>query len=142
MLNAGQVLNGRYQIIKVIGKGGMSTVYQAKDLINGNLLAVKDVERTGTDANQAVEQSLMTEAKMLMQLSNSHLPKIYDIIEQPENFLMVMDFIDGQSLDKVIVREGAQPMDRVLDWGMQICEVFHYLHNQYTPIIYRDIWGM
>lgn len=139
MLNAGQVLRDRYEIIKMIGKGGMSTVYQAKDLINGNLLAVKDVERTGKDANQAVEQSLMTEARMLKQFSNKHLPKIYDIIEQPESFLMVMDFIHGESLDQVIAREGAQPMDRVLDWGMQICEVFHYLHNQYTPIIYRDM---
>lgn len=139
MLNAGQVLNDRYQIVKMIGKGGMSTVYQAKDLTNGNLLAVKDVERTGTDANQAVEQSLVTEGKMLMQLSNNHLPRIYDIIEQPASFLLVMDFIQGESLDKVIAREGAQPMDRVLDWGMQICEVFNYLHNQYTPIIYRDM---
>lgn len=139
MLNTGQVLNGRYQIIKMIGKGGMSTVYQAKNLTNGNLLAIKDVERTGKDSNQAVEQSLVTEGKMLMQLSNKHLPKIYDIIEHPESFLLVMDFIQGESLDKVIAREGAQPMDRVLDWGMQICEVFHYLHNQYTPIIYRDM---
>lgn len=139
MLNAGQVLNDRYQIIKMIGKGGMSTVYQAKDLTNGKLLAIKDVERTGTDSNQAVEQSLVTEGKMLMQLSNKHLPRIYDIIEQPESFLLVMDFIEGESLDRVIAREGAQPMDRVLDWGMQICEVFHYLHNQYTPIIYRDM---
>ena len=139
MVNAGQVLNGRYQIIKEIGKGGMSTVYQARDLSNGNLLAIKDVARTGQQANQVVEQSLVTEGRMLMQLTNSHLPKIYDIIENPDSFLLVMDFIQGESLDKVIAREGAQPMDRVLDWGMQICEVFDYLHNQPKPIIYRDM---
>lgn len=139
MLNSGQVLSGRYEIIKLIGKGGMSTVYQAKDLTTGNILAIKDVERTGKNGNEAVEQSLVTEGKMLMQLSNSHLPKIYDIIENPDSFLLVMDYIQGESLDKVIAREGAQPMDRVLDWGMQICEVFDYLHNQSTPIIYRDM---
>lgn len=139
MVNAGQVLNNRYQIIKEIGKGGMSTVYQARDLSNGNLLAIKDVARTGQQANQVVEQSLVTEGKMLMQLTNSHLPKIYDIIENPDSFLLVMDYIQGESLDKVIAREGAQPMARVLDWGMQICEVFDYLHNQPKPIIYRDM---
>lgn len=139
MVNAGQVLNNRYQIIKEIGKGGMSTVYQARDLSNGNLLAIKDVARTGQQANQVVEQSLVTEGRMLMQLTNSHLPKIYDIIENPDSFLLVMDYIQGESLDKVIAREGAQPMARVLDWGMQICEVFDYLHNQPKPIIYRDM---
>lgn len=139
MMNAGMVLNDRYEIVKVIGKGGMSTVYQARDLTNGNLLAIKDVERTGTKDNQVVEQSLVGEGRMLMQLSNPHLPRIYDIIESPERFQLVMDFIQGESLDVVIGREGAQPMDRVLDWGIQICEVFDYLHNQPTPIIYRDM---
>lgn len=139
MVNAGQVLNERYQIIKEIGKGGMSTVYQARDLSTGKLLAVKDVKRTGKEADQAVEQSLVTEGNMLKKLSNSHLPKIYDVIENADSFMMVMDYIEGESLDRVIARDGAQPMDRVLDWGMQICEVFDYLHNQPTPIIYRDM---
>lgn len=139
MLNAGMVLNGCYEITKVVGKGGMSTVYQAKDLNNHNLLAIKDVERSGKADNEVVEQSLVGEGKMLMQLSNPHLPRIYDIIENPENFMLVMDFIEGESLDKLLAREGAQPMERVLNWGMQICEVFHYLHNQPTPIIYRDM---
>ena len=139
MLNTGQLLNERYQIIKVIGRGGMSTVYQAKDLSTGRLLAVKDVARAGKESDQAVEQSLVTEGNMLKQLSNNHLPRIYDIIENYDSFMLVMDFIEGESLDKVITREGAQPMDRVLDWGMQICEVFDYLHNQPVPIIYRDM---
>lgn len=139
MVNAGQVLNGRYEIIREIGRGGMSTVYQARDQVTGKLLAVKDVERNGKQANQAVEQTLVTEGNMLKQLQNRHLPKIYDIIENPDSFLMVMDFIEGESLDKVIAHYGPQSMDRVLDWGMQICEVFDYLHNQPTPIIYRDM---
>lgn len=139
MLQAGAVLNSRYEIIKVIGKGGMSVVYQARDLNTNRLLAVKDVERSGRNENQVVEQSLAAEGRMLKKLSNAHLPRIYDIIENPENFMLVMDFIQGESLDKVIAREGAQPMERVLDWGMQICEVLDYLHNQPVPIIYRDM---
>ena len=139
MLNAGMVLQNRYEIIKVIGKGGMSTVYQARDLNTGILLAVKDVERSGKDSSQVVEESLAVEGRMLVQLRNPHLPRIYDIIENQDTFMLVMDYIEGESLDKVIKREGAQPMDRVLDWGMQICEVFSYLHNQVQPIIYRDM---
>lgn len=139
MLQAGEVLQSRYEIIKMIGKGGMSTVYQARDLVTRKLLAIKDVARAGKEQNQVVEQSLVAEGRMLMQLTNPHLPKIYDIIENRDSFMLVMDFIQGESLDKVIIRTGAQSVDSVLDWGMQICDVFHYLHNQPTPIIYRDM---
>lgn len=139
MLQPGEVLQNRYEIMNVIGRGGMSTVYLARDLSTNNTLAVKDVERTGKDKNQMVEQSLSAEGRMLMQLSNPHLPQIHEIIENETNFMFVMDYIKGESLDKVVTREGAQTMEKVLDWGMQICDVFHYLHSQPTPIIYRDM---
>lgn len=139
MLHAGEVLMNRYEVIGVIGKGGMSTVYQARDLKNHQLLAIKDVKRAGKENNQVVEQSLAAEGRMLMQLSNPHLPKIHDIIEENERIMLVMDFIHGESMDKMLARNGAQNVELVLNWGMQICEVFHYLHNQPTPIIYRDM---
>lgn len=140
MLQTGTVLQERYEILKVIGKGGMSTVYQARDIVDHKLLAVKDVARAGRSENQEMEQKLaVSEGRMLKQLSNPHLPKIYDIIENQDSFLLVMDFIQGVSLDKLIAKTGAQPMEQVLNWGMQICEVFHYLHSQPTPIIYRDM---
>ena len=141
MLKNGTVLKDRYEIIKVIGQGGMSTVYQAKDLKNNNhLLAIKDVDRAGFRDNQQMEQKLaVSEGRILEQLSNPHLPKIYEIIENQDNFLLVMDYIEGVSLDKVISYAGPQPVERVLNWGIQICEVLHYLHSQPTPIIYRDM---
>lgn len=139
MLQAGEVLQNRYEIVRTVGKGGMSTVYQARDLVTRKLLAIKDVARSGKEQNQVVEQSLAAEGRMLMQLTNPHLPKIYDIIDNQDSFMLVMDFIQGESLDKVVSRTGAQSVDRVLDWGMQICDVFHYLHNQPVPIIYRDM---
>lgn len=139
MLQTGEMLQSRYEIIKVIGVGGMSTVYQARDISSGALLAVKDVKRSSESKNEVVEQSLSAEGRMLKKLSNPHLPRIYDIIEEPDKIMLIMDFIQGESLDKVISREGPQSMDRVLNWGMQICEVFHYLHNQPTPVIYRDM---
>ncbi len=139
MLNTEQVLRNRYRIIKVIGRGGMSTVYQAEDIQSGKLLAVKDVAHSGKTDGQIVEQSLVAEGRMLMKLSNSHLPRIYDVIEETHSFMLVMDYIEGQSLDRVIAQSGPQEMDKVLDWGMQICQVLDYLHNQTTPIIYRDM---
>lgn len=139
MLNAGDVLCDRYEIIRVIGKGGMSTVYHAQDLKTKKELAIKDIRRSGTEKDQVVEQSLMAEGRMLKQLSHPRLPRIYDIIETEATIMLVMDFIHGESLDKVLTREGPKSVKQTLEWGMQICEVFHYLHTQHTPIIYRDM---
>ncbi|MBE6984361.1 MAG: serine/threonine protein kinase [Ruminococcaceae bacterium] len=139
MLQPGTLICARYQITRLIGRGGMSAVYQARDLSSGKLYAIKDVERNGKANNNVVLQSLTAEGRMLKQLDNPHLPKIYDIIENPNSFMLVMDFIEGESLDKVIAREGAQSIDRVYNWSMQICEVFSYLHSQTPPIVYRDM---
>lgn len=139
MLQSGELLMNRYEIVKMIGQGGMSTVYQAKDRTSQKILAIKDIRRSGKDKNQTVEQSLMAEGRMLMKLSHHRLPKIYEIIEDHDTFMLVMDYIQGESLDKVLAKKGPQNVQKTLEWGMQICEVFTYLHNQPTPIIYRDM---
>lgn len=140
MLQAGEVLQGRYEIRNVVGQGGMSTVYRAREVNTRKVLAIKDVKRAATEKNQVVvEQSLAAEGRMLMQLSHPRLPKIYEVIENNDSIMLVMDFITGESLDHVLKRTGAQSVEQTLEWGMQICEVFHYLHNQPTPIIYRDM---
>lgn len=139
MLQPGELVYSRYEILNTVGKGGMSVVYRVKDLQTQTILALKDVKRAAEGDNQVVEQSLVAEGRMLMQLSDSHLPRIYDIIEERDKIMLVMEFISGESLDRVIAREGAQSVDRVLDWGMQICQALHYLHTQPVPIIYRDM---
>lgn len=139
MLNAGEVLRNRYEILNVIGKGGMSTVYHARDLKTNRELAIKDIRRSGKEKDQVVEQSLMAEGRMLMKLSHPRLPRIYEIIETEDTIMLVMDYIYGESLDIVLRREGPKSIKQTLEWGMQICEVFHYLHTQSTPIIYRDM---
>lgn len=136
MLNPGTILKQKYEILNVIGHGGMSIVYRARNILDGTDLAIKDALR---DNNSVMEQSLAAEGRVLMNLSNPHLPRIYDIIENKDSILLVMDFVEGKSLDKVLARYGAQPVDRVLNWGMQMCEVLDYLHGQNPPIIYRDL---
>ena len=140
MLQINSVLNGKYRIESEIGHGGMSTVYKALDLSANRLLAVKEVDRVkSTDGQIVVEELSLKEGQLLKQLSNPHLPRIYDIIEGPTSFILVMDYILGSSLDKVIDRMGAVPENTVYEWGIQICKVLTYLHTQNPPIIYRDL---
>ena len=84
MLRPGEIINGKYEIIGLIGRGGMSAVYKARSLTDGRPLAVKDVDRSKESGNQVFEERLTEEGHMLKRLSNTHLPKIYDIIAQFE----------------------------------------------------------
>ena len=140
MLESGTLICGKYEIIRVIGKGGMSVVYLARDYVTGQQYAIKDVERSGQDDNnKVVVQSLAAEGHMLKQLSNPHLPRISDLIEDVNSFMLVMDYVEGESLDRVIQREGPQSPENIYNWCIQICDVFHYLHNQPQPVVYRDM---
>ncbi len=139
MLQAGTLICAKYEVVREIGRGGMSVVYLARDYVSGKFFAIKDVERNGEENNRVVVQSLAGEGRLLKNLSNPYLPRIYDIIEDKDSIMVVMEYIEGTSLDRVIKKNGAQPEADVYRWGMQICEVFDYLHSQIPPIIYRDM---
>lgn len=138
MVNQGTVLYEQYEVVKLIGKGGMSAVYLANDTKNSRQCAIKIVEKVASD-NSVTVQSLAAEARMLKSLSSPYLPQIFDIHETQDTFVMVMEYIQGISLDKVLVNHGPQRVSDVILWGIQLCEVFAYLHSQNPPIIYRDM---
>lgn len=140
MLHTGTIIANKYRILRIIGNGGMSVVYLAEDIRSRKSYAIKDVARNGQDdSHNMVLQSLATEGNMLKQLSNPHLPGIYDIIEARDSFMLVMDYVEGKSLDIVIKERGAQTEQNIYDWGIQVCDVLEYLHSQTPPIIYRDM---
>ena len=140
MIRIGDTFNGRYEILKEIGHGGMSTVFLAMDKNMNKQWAVKEIRRSGRDANDEMySHSLQAEANMMKALDHGALPHIQDIIDQGETFCVIMDYIEGESLDKIINEYGAQPEQQVLEWSMQICDVLSYLHSQRPPIIYRDM---
>ena len=62
-----------------------------------------------------------------------------DVIEDDDRFLIVMDYIQGNSLSKALDEFGAQPQDEVIRWAKQLCDVLGYLHSQNPSIIYRDM---
>lgn len=136
----GTVIDGKYEILKQIGKGGMSVVYLAMDKHLNKQWAVKEIKKTANGKNEEiVVNSLITEANLMKKLDHPALPRIVDIIDNGQTIYVVMDYIEGESLDKVLDEFGAQPEDEVLNWSIQICDALSYLHNQKPPIIYRDM---
>ena len=125
MTHVGTVIEGKYEILKEIGRGGMSVVYLANDTHLRNW-AVKEVRKKGNGKNdEIVVNSLLAEANMVKRLDHPALPRIVDIIDNGSTIYIVMDFIEGESLDKILNEYGAQPEDKVIEWAMQICDVLH-----------------
>lgn len=140
MTEIGTVIDGKYEILKEIGHGGMSTVYLAMDKHLNKQWAVKEIRKSGKGKNdEVVINSLLAEANMMKRLDHPSLPRIVDIIDNGITIYVVMDYIEGDSLDKYLQEYGAQPEDRVIEWAKQICDALSYLHSQKPPIIYRDM---
>lgn len=140
MTSIGTVIDGKYEVLNEIGRGGMSVVYLAKDTHLNKLWAVKEVLKKGKGKNgEVVVNSLMAEANMMKRLDYPAFPRIVDIIDNGVTIYVVMDYIEGESLDKILNEYGAQPEEKVIEWAMQICDALSYLHRQKPPIIYRDM---
>ena len=136
----GVVIDGKYEILKRIGKGGMSVVYLAMDRRLNKQWAVKEIRKRGNSKNdEIVVNSLLAEANLMKRFDHPALPRIVDIIDNGRNIIIVMDYIEGESLDKILEMEGPQSEELVINWAKQLCDVLGYLHSQKPPIIYRDM---
>lgn len=139
MLQIGSLIDGKYKILSIIGQGGMSTVYLAINERANKPWAIKEVRKNGVKNYEVVKQSLVMETDMLKQLSHPYLPSIVDVIDTDECFLIVMDYIEGNTLYRTLAEYGAQPQDKVIEWAKKLCNVLSYLHTRKSPIIYRDL---
>ena len=138
MLQVGDIVENTYKILTQIGQGGMSTVYLAINIRANKQWAIKEVRKDGYQDGEFVRETLIAESEILKKVKHKHLPSIVDVIDKGDTFLVIMDYIEGDTLRKRIRKQGAQPEKAVINWAIQICEVFDYLHSQNPPIIYRD----
>lgn len=139
MLQIGSLVDGKYKILNKVGQGGMSVVYLAMNEKANKHWAVKEVRKDGVLDFEAVKQGLVAETDILKRLDHPYLPSIIDVIDTDESFIIIMDYIQGNSLNKALDEFGAQPQDEVIKWAKQLCDVLGYLHTRTPPIIYRDM---
>ncbi len=145
LLPPNSILHSKYLILKKIGQGGMAAVYQVTDTgRQGQVWAVKEMSDTSIpdprDRNSAI-LNFQKEASVLKTLNHPNLPKVSDTFTDNGKHYLVMEFIDGQTLDdKLAARCGAPFTEQeVLPWAIQLCRVLTYLHSHNPPIIFRDL---
>ena len=146
VLPAGTVLEGRYEVLRVAGRGGMSTVYVARDQRFGQverLCAVKEMGDNepdpGTRALSLV--NFERESALLATIAHPSVPKIYDYFADGGMIYLVLEFIDGDDLERALAKRKAPfPEQMVVEWAIQICDVLQMLHSyEPAPIIFRDL---
>jgi eukaryotic-like serine/threonine-protein kinase len=140
------VLQNRYEVMRVIGVGGMGAVYQARDRRFSSvtkLCAVKEMINTTTDPRmrQLTLDNFAREANILATLAHPSIPKIFDFFSEGERSYLVMEFIDGRDLEAILdATPGFLDERQVAEWAVQICDVLQYLHSQRpNPIVFRDL---
>lgn len=145
-LNEGTILNGRYEIVRKIGGGGMGAVYLASDKnLGGVLRAVKEMVQSYIEETQQDKaiSDFKRESMLLTSLEHQSIPTIYDYFfdEKEARFYLVMKYISGGDLASRIrsANEGRLDEKDVTDWAIQVADVLDYLHNRQPPIVYRDL---
>src|SRR5712692_10097619 len=138
------LLIGRYQLVSRIGQGGMGAVYKASDTrLDDRLVAIKEMSKAGLPSAllEEAEAAFEREARLLGKLLHPNLPRIHDHFTENDRSYLVMDFIDGETLEDYLDRTGRRPfpVEQVLDWAEQLCDVLSYLHNHQPPIVFRDL---
>ncbi len=138
MLEIGSLVDGKYKVLSKIGQGGMSVVYMAINEKANKTWAIKEVRKDGVLDFEAVKQGLVAETDILKKLSHPNLPSIIDVIDTDDSFIIIMDYVQGVSLNKSL-EEGPQKQEDVIEWAKQLCDVLGYLHSRQPAIIYRDM---
>jgi serine/threonine protein kinase/outer membrane protein assembly factor BamB len=142
-LPKGAILQNRYEILKVLGRGGMGAVYLAQDLRFTGVTrqcAVKEMISTATDPQlrRLAVESFQREANILVELKHPGIPDIYDFFTESIRSYLVMEYVNGEDLEETLENsEGMLREETVLDWGIQVCDVLVYLHSK--GIVFRDL---
>lgn len=134
MLKGGYILDGKYEVIKTLGQGGMSTVYLCKNIRLGNLWAIKEVKK-----DMKGQMDFLAEPNILKNLSHHGIPRVVDIFGQEDNLYIVEDYIEGETLQNYIKKNGNINPEKICNIAISICDIIGYLHSFNPPIIYRDL---
>ena len=145
-LEEGVVLNGRYEVVRKIGGGGMGAVYLASDRnLGGVLRAVKEMVQSYIESDQQDKaiSDFKRESMLLTSLDHPAIPTIYDYFydEKEARFYLVMKYISGGDLSGRLraAPEGRIDEKSITEWAIQITDVLEYLHNHEPSIVYRDL---
>ena len=143
MAQIGQVIDGKFRIVKLIGRGGMSRIYLARDIHLDKKWVVKEIRRSADgEENAFLVEAALSEADIIKSLDHPAIVRIVDIAQDKTAVYIVEDYVKGISLKEYtdrIKNERLLEESVLKDWAVQLCHVLIYLHGRRPPVIFRDI---
>ena len=148
------LLQGRYRLVSQVGVGGFGEVYRALDTQYGErVVAIKQINLRGLSSQKTIEatDTFNRELHILSPLKHPNLPRIYDHFTDPDHWYLVMEFLEGETLERYLENRQRQrsyagagtsallPLEEIFALAFQLCDVLDYLHEQQPPIIFRDL---
>ncbi len=135
-LGQGNLLNNRYRIIEILGRGGMGAVYRAVDESLGVDVAVKENLFTTDD----YARQFRMEAVIMANMRHPNLPRVTDhFVLDGQGQYLVMDYVEGDDLRQRIEKQGTLNEAEAIRIGAAVCDALTYLHTRKPPILHRDI---
>ncbi len=132
---AGSV-NQRYEILREVGRGGMGIVYRARDRETGELVALK-VIHPQIAADPAILERFKNELRLARKITHKNVCRMYELLRFDDVVVIAMEYVEGDSLRRVLDRASGVSTRRGLEWARQICEALREAHAQ--GIIHRDL---
>lgn len=139
MLKRGTVINRTYRIADILAHGGMSNVYLAESVQTGIPWVIKEVRTGSSFSDDYLTESLHREIDTLKHLEHPSLVRVVDALSHEGNLLMVMEYVEGRTLQRVLEEEGTLSEASAVHIAEQICDALGYLHSRGQRIIYRDL---
>src|SRR5262249_30585092 len=139
----GTMLHNRYRIERLLAMGGFGAVYLATDTKAGNRpVAIKDMICADPQEFSIRLNFFRREADILRSLEDLPIvPRVHDLIEQGQAAHLILEFIRGQDLLKLMELNNDRPfpLDQVIEWGKSVCDVLSHMHGQSPPLVHRDL---
>mgnify|MGYP004638514245 FL=1 len=134
--NIGKKLDGRYELLELIGVGGMADIYKAKDITEDRIVAVKILKNEFAGSEDFLRR-FRNESKAIALLSHPNIVKIYDVGFTDKIQFIVMEYIDGITLTEYIERQGVLKWRDAVHFTLQILKALQHAHDR--GIVHRDI---
>ncbi|MBX9668315.1 MAG: serine/threonine protein kinase [Candidatus Obscuribacterales bacterium] len=136
-----QLRSGTIKIVKQIAFGGFSAVYLAVDDASGRVVLKESVVPStySQSLSEKARELFSREALTLRSLNHPGIAKVYDFFVENGRSYIVIQFIDGSDLRKLVSNNGPQPEEIVIEWALSVVDVLKYLHQQAPPIVHRDV---
>lgn len=132
----GQVFDNRYQILKILGVGGMAIVFEAYDFIEKRNVAIKMLKDDIANDVQQVKR-FINESKAVAMLSHPNIVKIYDMSMRGSTKFIVMEYIEGITLKDYMTRKGVLSFNEIIGYSEQILHALEHAHSK--GVVHRDI---